>query len=113
MKNRRWLFAAILLVSGPAILPFSLEIISLIELFGLLGLWTMYTSYAQYLVDHPKTTRALRLATCWDVQPQMRFSLDSLKAYPQLVFHMFPVRSVLIWTTNIWFLGALIWWCII
>ncbi|RXJ72727.1 hypothetical protein CS022_13915 [Veronia nyctiphanis] len=113
MTNRRWLFAAILLVGGPALLPFSLEVISLIELLGLLGLSTIYTSYIQYLANHPNTQRALRLATCWDVQPQMRFSLDSVKAYPPLVFHMFPIQSVLIWVINILFLGTFIGWCII
>ena len=34
MSNKKWMFAAILLISGPSLLPFSLEVISLIELFG-------------------------------------------------------------------------------
>ena len=107
MKNKKWLFLA-LLVSGPTLLPFSLGIISLIELFGFLGLWSMYASYAQYLVSHPHTQKALLVGTCWDVQPQIRLSFDNLKAYPQLLFHMFPIKSVLIWTVNIIFWSSCI-----
>lgn len=94
MKNKRWLFAAILLISGSTLLPFGLEVVLLIEFFGLLGLWTMYAFYAQYLANHPNSKRALRLANCCDAQPQMRFSSYGLKTYPQLVFHMFPIQSV-------------------
>ncbi|HHG3395245.1 hypothetical protein [Vibrio parahaemolyticus] len=42
MRNKKWVFAAILLIGGPSLLPFSLEVISAIELFGFLGLWTIY-----------------------------------------------------------------------
>ncbi len=44
MRNRKWIFAAILLIGGPSLLPFSLEVISLIELLGFLG-------YGQFI--HP------------------------------------------------------------
>ena len=107
MKNKRWLFAAILLIGGPSLLPFSLEVIVLIELFGVLGLWTIYASYAHYLVNHPNVKSALRVATSWDVQPQMLFPFSDLKAYPPLVFHMLPVQSVLVWSVNILFWGGL------
>ncbi len=103
MRNKKWMFAAILLISGPSLLPFSLEVISLIELFGFLGLWTIYSSYAEYLVNHPRFKRGLSLATIWDFQPQMLFSSSELKACPQLVFHMFPVQSIMVWTLNILF----------
>ncbi len=42
MRNKKWVFAAISLIGGPSLLPFSLEVISAIELFGFLGLWTIY-----------------------------------------------------------------------
>ena len=106
MKNRKWIFAAILLIGGPSFLPFSLEVITLIELFGFLGLWTIYSSYAVYLVNHPRFKRGLCLATSLDFQPQMLFSLRDLKACPQLVFHMLPVQSVMVWTLNILFWGG-------
>ncbi len=109
MRNRKWIFAAILLIGGPSLLPFSLEVISLIELFGFLGLWTIYSSYAEYLVNHPRFKRGLSLATSWDFQPQMLFSLSELKACPQLVFHMLPVQSVMVWTLNILFWGGVVW----
>ncbi len=54
MRNKKWVFGAILLIGGPSLLPFSLEVISAIELFGFLGLWTIYSSYAEYLVNHPR-----------------------------------------------------------
>ncbi|MGF1689163.1 hypothetical protein L4C36_21250 [Photobacterium japonica] len=107
MNNKKWLCAAILLIGGPSLLPFSLEVIVLIELFGVLGLWTIYASYAQYLANHPNVKSALRVATSWDVQPQMLFSLRDLKAYPPLVFHMLPVQSILVWSVNILFWGGL------
>ncbi|ENJ1737881.1 hypothetical protein AB0559_004595 [Vibrio parahaemolyticus] len=113
MRNRKWIFAAILLIGGPSLLPFSLEVISLIELLGFLGVWTIYSSYAEYLVNHPRFKRGLRLATSWDFQPQMLFSPSELKACPQLVFHMIPVQSVTVWTLNILFWGGLAWCYII
>lgn len=109
MINRKWIFAAILLIGGPSLLPFSLEVISIIELFGLLGLWTIYSSYAEYLVNHPWFKRGLRLATSWDFQPQMLLSLRELRACPQLVFHMLPVQSVMIWALNIMFWASVAW----
>ncbi len=42
MRSKKWIFAGILLIGGPSLLPFSLEVISIIELFGLFGLWTIY-----------------------------------------------------------------------
>lgn len=113
MRNKKWMFAAILLISGPSLLPFSLEVISLIELFDFLGLWTIYSSYAEYLVNHPRFKRGLSLAISWDFQPQMLFSLSELKACPQLVFHMLPVQSVMVWTLNILFWGGVAWCYII
>ncbi|WP_282150727.1 hypothetical protein [Vibrio diabolicus] len=71
MKNKMWFFAIILLIGGPSLLPFSLEVISIIELFGLLGLWTVYSSYAEYLIKHPRLKRGASLATCWDLQPAL------------------------------------------
>ncbi len=107
MKNKKWIFAAILLLlSGPSLLPFSLEVISLIELFGVLGLFTIYSTYVEYLVNHPRFKRGLQLATSWDAQPQMLFSLSDLKSYPPLAFHMFPIHSVLVWSLNIIFWGS-------
>ncbi|MBR9788327.1 MAG: hypothetical protein GYB40_10365 [Vibrionaceae bacterium] len=108
MKNKKWIFAAILLLSGPTLLPFSLELIGLIELFGLLGLWTVYSSYAQYLINHPYVKRGLRLATSWDMQPQLLFSLQELKTYPQLAIHILPFRSLLMWAIHVMFCGILI-----
>ncbi|OOF28278.1 hypothetical protein BZJ18_05320 [Salinivibrio sp. IB872] len=109
MRNRKWIFAAIFLIGGPSLLPFSIEVIALVELLGFLGIWTMYSSYAEYLVNHPRYKRGLCLATSWDLQPQMLFSASELKACPQLVFHMFPVQSVIIWTLNILFWSGLVW----
>ncbi|MGR5325976.1 hypothetical protein [Vibrio alfacsensis] len=113
MRNKKWIFAAIILIGGPSLLPFSLEVISLIELFGLLGLWTIYSSYAEYLINHPRFKRGCRLATSWDYQPQMLFSPSELKACPQLVFHMLPVQSLMVWTLNILFWGGVVWCYII
>ncbi|EHH3729817.1 hypothetical protein J7290_001537 [Vibrio parahaemolyticus] len=113
MRNKKWVFGAILLIGGPSLLPFSLEVISAIELFGFLGLWTIYSSYAEYLVNHSRFKRGLCLATSWDFQPQMWFSLSELKACPQLVFHMLPVQSIMVWTLNILFWGGVAWCYII
>ena len=113
MRSKKWIFAGILLIGGPSLLPFSLEVISIIELFGLFGLWTIYSSYAEYLVNHPRFKRGLRLATSWDFQPQMLFSLRELRTCPQLVFHMFPIQSVMVWTLNIMFWGGVAWCYII
>ncbi len=108
MKNKKWIFAAILLLGGPTLLPFSLELIGLIELLGFLGLWTIYSSYAQYLVNHPYVKEGVHLATCFDNQPQLLFSLSDLKSHPQLVLHMLPFRSILIWTIHLLFWGSLV-----
>ncbi|KFK48206.1 hypothetical protein JS87_22915 [Vibrio vulnificus] len=113
MRSKKWVFAAILLIGGPSLLSFSLEVISAIELFGFLGLWTIYSSYAEYLVNHPRFKRGFCLATSWDFQPQMLFSLSELKACPQLVFHMVPVQSIMVWTLNILFWGGVAWCYII
>ncbi|HDY7997759.1 TPA: hypothetical protein ACGUON_004487 [Vibrio vulnificus] len=113
MRNKKWVFAAILLIGGPSLFPFSLEVISAIELFGFLGLWTIYSSYAEYLVNHPRFKRAVCLATSWDFQPQILFSPSELKACPQLIFHMLPVQSAMVWTLNILFLGDVAWCYII
>ncbi|MDK9778372.1 MULTISPECIES: hypothetical protein [unclassified Vibrio] len=109
MKNRKWIFAAILLIGGPSLLPFSLEVISLIELIGVLGLWTIYSSYAEYLLSHPRLKRVLRFATSWDVQPQMLFLPREIKSCPQLIVHMLPIQSTMVWTANIMFWGGLAW----
>lgn len=108
MKNKMWIFAIILLIGGPSLLPFSLEVISLIELFGLLGLWTVYSSYAEYLIKHPRLKRGASLATCWDLQPQILFSFRDIKVFPPLIFHMFPVQSVLVWSLIFTFSGGVI-----
>ncbi|EKF9749724.1 hypothetical protein Q5N45_12030 [Vibrio cholerae] len=113
MINKKWVFAAILLIGGPSLLPFSLEVISAIELFGFLGVWTIYSSYAEYLLNHPRFKRGLCLARSWDFQPQMLFSISELKACPQLVFHMLPVQSIMVWTLNILFWGGVAWCYII
>ncbi len=113
MRNKKWVFAAILLIGGPSLLPFSLEVISAIELFGLLGLWTIYSSYAEYLVNHPRFKIGVCLATSWDFQPQILFSPSELKACPQLIFHMLPVQSAMVWTLNILFWGDVAWCYII
>lgn len=112
MGNKKWIFAVILLIGGPSLLPVTLEIISLIEIYGILGAWTIYTSYAKYLANHPRSKRALRFATGWDYQPQMLFTLSELKTCPQLVFHMLPVQSAGVWTMNILFWGGMV-WCLI
>ncbi|CAE6948729.1 hypothetical protein ACOMICROBIO_FLGHMIGD_02979 [Vibrio sp. B1FLJ16] len=108
MKSKKWIFVVLLLLGGPTLLPFSLELIGLIELFGMLGLWTIYSSYAQYLLNHPHVKYGISLATSWDMQPQMYFSVQDLKAYPQLAVHMLPLRSIVLWSIHVLFWGSLV-----
>lgn len=57
MNRKIWLFIAIVLLSGPSVLPISLEAFFLVELVGFLGIWSMCSSYVYAICAHPYTRR--------------------------------------------------------
>lgn len=63
MTYKQWFFAATLLLSGPTLLPFTLEAIVLIEVIGMAGVVALYSAYSQWLFKHPLTVRACEVAT--------------------------------------------------
>ncbi|TOD42461.1 hypothetical protein CGJ65_05870 [Vibrio parahaemolyticus] len=93
MTYKKWLFAAALLLSGPTLLPFTLEAIVLIEITGMA---VLYSAYSQWLFKHPLTVRACEVATSLDIQPQRVITKPDLRSLPYLFPHYLPINTLLV-----------------
>ncbi|EJG0502402.1 hypothetical protein DFX40_RS21360 [Vibrio parahaemolyticus] len=93
MTYKKWLFAAALLLSGPTLLPFTLEAIVLIEIIGMA---VLYSAYSQWLFKHPLTVRACEVATSLDIQPQRVITKPDLRSLPYLFPHYLPINTLLV-----------------
>lgn len=101
MKNKKWIFAALLLVSGPTLLPFTLEFIALIEVMSGIGVFVIYSSYAKYLLAHPYVRRFYLLVTCFDGGDSFVPDWSVVKKSPDLLIHALPIKSLLFWSINL------------
>ncbi|MCG7500122.1 hypothetical protein MHO82_24985 [Vibrio sp. Of7-15] len=100
MKNKKWIFAAILIIGGPALLPFTLEFIMLVEVMSGIGVFVIYSSYAKYLLAHPYVKRFYSLVTCFDGRNTFAPDWSVVKDSPSLLVHALPVKSLLFWSTT-------------
>ncbi|YCO04934.1 hypothetical protein ACB087_15700 [Vibrio sp. VNB-15] len=108
MNRKVWLFLAIILLSGPTLLPFGLEVISLIELIGVLGIWSLCSSYVLYLYSHPYTRRFWACITSPEQHLLIFIRMADLKRYPFLFIHLLPYRSVVAWSLPVVFSSKLL-----
>ncbi|MBE5173211.1 hypothetical protein HJ046_18925 [Vibrio parahaemolyticus] len=96
MTYKQWLFAAVLLLSGPTLLPFTLEAIVLIEIIGMAGVVALYSAYSQWLFKHSLTVRACEVAKSLDIQPQRVITKPDLRYLPYLFPHYLPINTLLV-----------------
>lgn len=101
MKNKKWIFAAILLIGGPVLLPFTLEFIVLVEVMSGAGVFVIYSSYAKYLLAHPYMKRFYSLVTCFDSGNTFMPDWNFAKTSPSLLMHALPIKSLLFWFMNL------------
>ncbi len=98
MNRKIWLFIAIVLLSGPTVLPISLEAFFLVELVGFLGIWSICSSYVYAICAHPYTRRFWACFTSPEQHWLTHFQIMELIRYPSLLVHMLPYRSVIAWS---------------
>ncbi len=98
MNRKIWLFLAIVLLSGPSVLPISLEVFFLVELVGFLGIWSICSSYLHAICAHPFTRRFWACFSSPEQHLLTHLQIMELKRYPSLLVHMLPYRSVIAWS---------------
>ena len=85
MNRKIWLFIAIVLLSGPSMLPISLEAFFLAELVGFLGIWSICSSYVYAIYAHPYTRRFWVCFTSPEQHCLTHLQMMELRRHPSLL----------------------------
>ncbi|WP_082037711.1 hypothetical protein [Vibrio hyugaensis] len=108
MNRNTWFLLAILLLSGPTVLPISLEVFFLVELIGFLGIWSICSSYMFAFYSHPYIRRFWVCLTSPEQHLLTYLHVTEIKRCPSLFVHLLPYRSAVAWSVPLFALAQLL-----